>query len=268
MLAMHVARKKHEDAKYEQLKERVDADFQLLAEFPHYWLKNLFRAWFLENTASRQTADEAWLEGIRSGFSGWTRYHAASAFFRRNDVDGAKELLVGDQRLEKIALAQILSADRQNVTEVERMYAELAAKDQDETVRFFSGAAIEVLTMLGDTEQLQEEAKRVLELRAFGSEFDEQMLRYLAGEIGAEALIRQTGENQNNLSMAHFLVARVELGKGNRQTALEHLDGTLDTWAYTTGDYYWAKAFRDRLDDDPQWPAWIETTSDSSESGQ
>jgi serine/threonine protein kinase len=82
-------------------------------------------------------------------------------------------------------------------------------------------------------------------------------VRYNAGELSADELLRLAGRSQYDQCLAHYYVAMTKLAEGNRKAAREHLGKAVKTRAWGWGEYDMSWVFLSRLEKDPTWPPWI-----------
>jgi tetratricopeptide (TPR) repeat protein len=82
-------------------------------------------------------------------------------------------------------------------------------------------------------------------------------LRYNAGALSADDLVRGAGRSRWDQCLAHYYVAMTKLAEGDRKGAQEHFDRVIKTRAFLWGMYDMSWVFRARLAQDPNWPPWI-----------
>jgi hypothetical protein len=82
-------------------------------------------------------------------------------------------------------------------------------------------------------------------------------LRYNAGALPADDLVRDAGGSRWDQCLAHYYVAMTKLAEGDRIGAQEHFDKVIKTRAFFWGMYDMSWVFRARLARDPNWPPWI-----------
>jgi hypothetical protein len=82
-------------------------------------------------------------------------------------------------------------------------------------------------------------------------------LRYTAGELTSDALVRSAGRSQWDKCLAHYCVAMTKLADGDREGAKEHFDKAVKTRAAGWSVYDMSRVFLARLENDPTWPRWI-----------
>jgi hypothetical protein len=139
--------------------------------------------------------------------------------------------------------------------------ADFTASSQD-------GAAVmsaqTVLCLLGDkrdaikaSQKLQQEPEpgRFYTLRR---EPILRCLRYNAGELAADDLVRGAKGSRWDECLAHFCVAMTKLAEGDRNGAKEQFDAVVETRAFLWGSYDMSWVFQARLATDPAWPKRIQ----------
>jgi hypothetical protein len=57
--------------------------------------------------------------------------------------------------------------------------------------------------------------------------------------------------------MANYAIAIKSLARGEREKAKKHFERTVATKRVGWSMYHWARAFLQRMEEDPAWPAWI-----------
>jgi tetratricopeptide (TPR) repeat protein len=82
-------------------------------------------------------------------------------------------------------------------------------------------------------------------------------LRYNAGDLSADELVRGAKGSRWDQCLAHYYVAMTKLAEGDREGAKEHFDKVVKTRAFGWGPYDMSWVFRARLAKDPTWPPWI-----------
>jgi hypothetical protein len=82
-------------------------------------------------------------------------------------------------------------------------------------------------------------------------------LRYNAGDLPTDDLVRGAGSSRWDHCLAHYYVAMTKLAEGDREGAQEHFDKVVETRACLWGVYDMSWVFRARLAKDPNWPPWI-----------
>jgi hypothetical protein len=84
-----------------------------------------------------------------------------------------------------------------------------------------------------------------------------QCLRYNAGALSEDDLIRGAEHSRWDQCLAHYFVAMTKLAEGDRKGAQEHFDKVINSRAYFWGIYDSSWVYRARLAKDPNWPPWI-----------
>ena len=82
-------------------------------------------------------------------------------------------------------------------------------------------------------------------------------LRYMAGEIDADAFLRDATINNGVLCNAHFTVGMSLLSRGDRTGARKHFQACLATRVFFFTPYLYGWALLGRMQKDPLWPPWI-----------
>ena len=120
--------------------------------------------------------------------------------------------------------------------------------------------AISVLYLLGDPRAAREAAERRVEVtRSWKlSPLEHAVHRYQAGLIDAAALIDQFDESEISKSRAYFHIGLRKLAAGTRDEALESLEKSANSVAYTFPEVEWARALTARLSNpSDSWWDWI-----------
>jgi tetratricopeptide (TPR) repeat protein len=81
-------------------------------------------------------------------------------------------------------------------------------------------------------------------------------LKYNAGKLSEDELLKRVEPSRWNQCLAHYYVAMTKLAKGDREGAREHFDKVIETRAFLWGAYDMSWVFQARLKD-PNWPPWI-----------
>jgi tetratricopeptide (TPR) repeat protein len=82
-------------------------------------------------------------------------------------------------------------------------------------------------------------------------------LRYNAGALTEDDLVRGAGHSRWDQCLAHYVLAMTKLAEGDRKGAQEHFDKVIKTRAFFWGIYDTSWVYRARLAQDPNWPPWI-----------
>jgi hypothetical protein len=118
-----------------------------------------------------------------------------------------------------------------------------------------------VLYLLGRKEDAVKASKALLKHPERFSELRREpilrCLRYQAGELSADKLLKEAGRSQWDQCLAHYSVAMTKLAEGDREGAQEHFDKVVKTRAFGWGAYQRSWVFLARLKNDPTWPPWI-----------
>jgi hypothetical protein len=136
---------------------------------------------------------------------------------------------------------------------------------QDFAARAKDGAAImdtqTVLCLLGKKREAVKASKALLEqpelFYTLRREPILRCLRYNAGVLPAEKLLKGAGRSRWDQCMAHYYIAMTKLAEGDRKGAQDHFDKAFETRASGRGEYDLSWVFRARLSKYPNWPPWI-----------
>jgi tRNA A-37 threonylcarbamoyl transferase component Bud32/tetratricopeptide (TPR) repeat protein len=139
-----------------------------------------------------------------------------------------------------------------------KAYEDYAARTQD-------GAAVmdaqSVLRLLGKKEEAVKASEALLEQKdrfyTLRREPIVRCVRYNAGKLTADELIRSAGRSRWDQCLAHYNVAMTKLAGGDRTGAKEHFNKAVKTRATGWGEYDMSWVFLARLENDPTWPPWI-----------
>jgi tetratricopeptide (TPR) repeat protein/tRNA A-37 threonylcarbamoyl transferase component Bud32 len=140
-----------------------------------------------------------------------------------------------------------------------------ASEDYAKTAK--DGAAVMdtlgVLRMLGQKEEAVKACEALLDrpelFYTLRREPILQCLRYNAGKMTADELVKLAGSSRWNQCLAHYHIAMTKLSEGDRKAAKEHFEKAVKTRAWGWGEYDLSWVFLSRLEKDPNWPAWIPT---------
>jgi hypothetical protein len=139
-----------------------------------------------------------------------------------------------------------------------KAYEDFAARAQD-------GVAVMdtqmFLCLLGKKRDAVQASRALLEqperFYALRREAILRCLRYNAGDLPEDDLVRGAGGSRWDQCLAHYYVAMKKLADGDRKGAQEHFDKVIKTRAFLWGMYDMSWVFQARLAKDPNWPRWI-----------
>jgi hypothetical protein len=139
-----------------------------------------------------------------------------------------------------------------------KAYEDFAARAEDGVAVMDSQTVLCLLGKKGDaieaSKALLKQPERFYSLRR---EPILRCLRYNAGDLSEDDLVRGSGDSRWDQCLAHYCVAMTKLAEGDRKGAQEHFDKVIKTRAYFWGVYDTSWVFRARLARDPNWPPWI-----------
>jgi hypothetical protein len=141
-------------------------------------------------------------------------------------------------------------------------YDEATARLKDYGTGAESLGAPMILLFLGHKQQAQRAYREISPdlVPPWHNRWYFSLLDYNCGRKSATELIEASGGARPLLSEAHLSIGLHCLADGDREGAREHFRQCAQTRAFIYWDYYWARAFLDRLDNDPTWPPWIPQT--------
>ena len=220
-----------------------------LRQWPESDLGLLVTAWYFDAFGTEREADDAWHEVLEHGGGGWHDIHAAAMLYRRREFDAARTLLQGEETLEQIGLAMVLAREPTQHPECRAIYDRLAARGGHSSFRL--GMPIEILLSIGDLQLLRQESENLLKAGNFHTDFDQMLLEFLSDQRNLESVQKRLGQfSKTEQLMAHFAIARWALAKDPPKTelAVEQLQKTIQTCVFHTGDFYWAKAYLETME--------------------
>jgi hypothetical protein len=139
-----------------------------------------------------------------------------------------------------------------------KAYEDFAARAQDGAAVTDTQVVLCLLGKKGDAIQaskaLLKQPERFYTLRR---EPILRCLRYNAGALPADDLVRGAGRSRWDQCLAHYYIAMTKLAEGDRKGAHEHFDKVIKTRAFLWGPYDMSWVFRARLAQEPNWPPWI-----------
>ncbi len=83
-------------------------------------------------------------------------------------------------------------------------------------------------------------------------------LRYFAKDLGEQQMLDRAYPVAEPMCLAHLFAGVNDLSQGDRQSARDHFRTVINTGLMGWGLYSWAKSFLSRMDEDPDWPDWID----------
>lgn len=179
--------------------------------------------WFVSRNYSQFQA------AVAEGASVFTKHIFALALFEKGDLQAARTLI--DETLTE----SMKSADA-------------------------IASAIEVLQLMGDFARAEELAKAYLSSQDSWEFWDwsTQAVKYHAGEVTEEQLLRSAHPFHEELCVARYNVGLWHLARGDQDVAKKQFEGVIETGRIGWGCYARAKAFLKRLEQNPRWPnGWM-----------
>jgi hypothetical protein len=82
-------------------------------------------------------------------------------------------------------------------------------------------------------------------------------LDYYCGTITGDELLKAAGTCRPKLCEAHCAIGLHRLAEGDREGAKNHFRKCYATRVFIYWDRMWARAFLERLVNEPSWPPWI-----------
>ncbi len=93
-----------------------------LAEMPESPQARYVRAWYHDVLGTPDQARAAWMDVLKKRSYGWLAYQAAAILYIDNDIASARKYLQGDNTMEQLALAAVLSREPKNYQECLQIY--------------------------------------------------------------------------------------------------------------------------------------------------
>ena len=92
-----------------------------------------------------------------------------------------------------------------------------------------------------------------------------RLLDYNCDLLSGDSLLKAAGSSRWSQSEAHFFIGMTRLAEGHRAAAREHFRKNVAAGVFAFFDHDWSRAFLHRMEEDPNWPAWISVNPESSE---
>jgi tetratricopeptide (TPR) repeat protein len=241
----------NDEERREQLRREADQIAVALHRYPDYGLAHFTKALYFEWLGLDEQAREEWEKGVDVGGGSWRFAIFLYGTGEQRDVEKAISLLDECRDSDRITRA-ILQAEMPGG----RQHAIDSMRDLAENTKYEGvlASALGVLYFLGECKLAREISERRRQSPQFGSPWKKAMIEFLAD--GAAERLSSEAKGHYQLCAAHFTIALMYLGEGNRSQAERHFKACLDTripFAYCR----WSKAFLRRMEN-PAWPPWIE----------
>jgi tetratricopeptide (TPR) repeat protein len=198
----------------------------------------------------------------------FVNFYCALTLYRRghrSDLEEALRVLERRPRTYNNRLLPFVLAELDYLNKQHDWPARALKACEDYTARTQDGVAVmdtqTVLCLLRKKEVAVEASKALLKREdLFYTLRREPILRcvrYNAGELSADELLRRAGRSQWDQCLAHYYVAMTKLAERDREGAKEHFKKAVKTRATGWGEYDMSWVFLARLENDPTWPPWI-----------
>ena len=160
-----------------------------------------------------------------------------------------------------VLLHSILLAETGQLDEAKRICAKSIIQQRGNSNGLYLSAV--VMELLGDS---RTSAKAISELDIAGIESGKNQAgsissakaaAFLTRQIDEETFITSAGNDPGALCEAAFLAALRRLGEEDKAKGLQLLADCIDTNVLIFTEYRFAQAFRARVKNDSNWPAWI-----------
>jgi hypothetical protein len=93
-------------------------------------------------------------------------------------------------------------------------------------------------------------------------------LDYNCGLITADVLLKAAGRSPLKLCEAHWEIGLWRLSTGDRAGARDHWRKCVATQDFENWAWLWARAFLNRMNEDPAWPPWIPKVVSSKDASE
>lgn len=223
-------------------------------------------AWFLEDFEQPYDVDRLWSSASRmSGLEAITYI----ACLLRSKTPG-QILDIIEQRIESPDL--YVQCNKAGVMALLPRYHSVARSICEEHLRRpgsydARSVFLFVLLLMGHPEDAQRWSQELLETSEYPYRYQREAMEYMAGKLDRQQFIDGAAGSCVNESAAFMQVAMVELAQGNREEAEKYFRKCVDTGLFVDGNYWYAKRYLEMMEDDPEWPSWINAmeTRESSE---
>jgi tetratricopeptide (TPR) repeat protein len=155
-------------------------------------------------------------------------------------------------------LRALIAAERSGRSEAMQVYQTARTRHKN---RSDLGLLLSIPFMLGESARGRADAREIRRtappLPRFQMQFDDQILRYYAGEISADELLGLAAAQKWKKGV-FFAIGASSLGEKNRAKAKEYFQKVLETPAFGASVFDFAWVMTQRLESDPKWPAWAQ----------
>jgi hypothetical protein len=222
--------------------------------------------YFREMGREEDVLEELRLASERTGHVYVTFCYAVTLYRRGRPGDFEEALRVlptgpgsYNSRLRSFVLAELDHPDKHNwPARARKAYEDFEAQAKDGAAVMDTQMVLNLLGKKGDAVQaskaLLKQPEKFYTLRR---EPILRCLRYNAGELSEDDLVRGAEGSRWDQCLAHYYVAMTKLAEGDRKGAQEHFDKVIKTRAFLWGTYDMSWVFQARLAKDANWPPWI-----------
>jgi serine/threonine protein kinase len=220
-----------------------------------YHIGRMQRAFYLQLKGQEEAASREWQKAVEHGGVGlYATYYAAAMFglARSEEALAALKQLEGPhpERVTDIARAYLL-LEGGHRAEAEKVYRRVAAPGG-----YSRPSAETVLLFAGDRERAAANCARLLD--PLPAEHPHRhLLGFLADQVGEKAFLNGAGDSLCAQCEFRFYAGLKHLARGEREGARRHFEQSVATGTHWLPKFHWSRAFLNRLEQEPQWPAWI-----------
>ncbi|MCA9135773.1 MAG: serine/threonine protein kinase [Planctomycetales bacterium] len=237
-------------APVEKWRPQAELDISELEKHDRYGWGLLTTAWYKDRFAGNvEDSDAAWEAVLQRGSGGWHDLHAAAMILRKQSLAEWSGQLRGKDTLERVALASLLAcesgAQRDQAMEI---YDEIA--ERRKIISFRAGTGFDVPLLAKEVQRVRDEANEILDGGSqFLTSFDREAVCYLADRISRPQFVEKLSScTRTEQLMGHCLIATKSLAEEDIELAKRHFRECRKTGVFHTSDYFWAKAFLERLE--------------------
>lgn len=229
------------------------ASDQVLCHVAYYW----------DRKGDHKEAFEAWRRASNAGWPRSTKVYVCELFRRREFQEALNVLNSLGEKTKNTNLAPLkalmlaeLGKPHQASAELQRLKLQADMKVE---IKVYVATIAEILGHRELATELFDIDKSALPDKPYIPKY---VIEFHAGKKSVEEVLETAMREDDRLAKweARFHVAHYQLGRlapGDREKALEHFRAFEGLNQYYHYEYRWARAFRERLSEDPDWPASI-----------